>query len=55
MVAKSVVGLLSDWLPGTTGEVVHVDGGRHAIGSPPIEVMERMTAPTPDDEPGSKK
>jgi len=55
MVAKTVVGLLSDWLPGTTGEVVHVDGGRHAIGSPPIEVMERMTAPSPDDEPEPKK
>jgi len=55
MVAKTVVGLLSDWLPGTTGEVVHVDGGRHAIGSPPIEVMERMTAPSPDDEPDPKK
>ena len=24
-------GLLSDWFPATTGEIVHVDGGAHAI------------------------
>ena len=27
VVAKSVVTLLSDWLPGTTGSIVYVDGG----------------------------
>lgn len=27
VVAKSVVALLSDWLPGTTGSIVYVDGG----------------------------
>ncbi|MGH8878657.1 MAG: SDR family oxidoreductase, partial [Stackebrandtia sp.] len=31
-VAKAVVMLLSDWFPATTGEIVHVDGGFHAIG-----------------------
>jgi enoyl ACP reductase len=31
-VAKGVVTLLSDWLPATTGEVLHVDGGMHAVG-----------------------
>jgi enoyl-[acyl-carrier protein] reductase I len=31
-VAKAVVALLSDWFPATTGEVVHVDGGYHAMG-----------------------
>jgi enoyl-[acyl-carrier protein] reductase I len=31
-VARTVVALLSDWLPATTGEIVHVDGGAHAIG-----------------------
>jgi len=36
-VAKTAVALFSDWFPGTTGEVVHVDGGRHAIGSPPVD------------------
>lgn len=33
-VAKSVAVLLSDWLPATTGEIVHVDGGFHAVGVP---------------------
>ena len=31
--AKAVVALLSDWFPATTGEIVHVDGGVHAIGA----------------------
>jgi len=31
-VARAVVALLSDWFPATTGEIVHVDGGAHAIG-----------------------
>ncbi len=30
-VAKACVALLSDWFPATTGEVVHVDGGFHAV------------------------
>jgi meromycolic acid enoyl-[acyl-carrier-protein] reductase len=30
--AKAVVALLSDWFPATTGEIVHVDGGYHAMG-----------------------
>jgi enoyl-[acyl-carrier protein] reductase I len=29
--AKTTVALLSDWFPATTGEIVHVDGGAHAI------------------------
>jgi meromycolic acid enoyl-[acyl-carrier-protein] reductase len=32
-VARSCVALLSDWFPATTGEIVHVDGGYHAIGA----------------------
>ena len=32
-VGKAVVALLSDWFPATTGEIVHVDGGFHAIGA----------------------
>ena len=32
-VAKAVVALLSDLFPATTGEMVHVDGGYHAIGA----------------------
>jgi enoyl-[acyl-carrier protein] reductase I len=29
-VARTTVALLSDWMPATTGEVIHVDGGFHA-------------------------
>ena len=32
-VARSCVALLSDWFPQTTGEIVHVDGGYHAVGA----------------------
>lgn len=32
-VARSCVALLSDWFPQTTGEMIHVDGGYHAIGA----------------------
>ncbi|TQS29635.1 enoyl-ACP reductase FabI [Microbispora sp. KK1-11] len=31
--AKACVALLSDWFPATTGEIVHVDGGVHAMGA----------------------
>ena len=30
--ARAVCALLSDWFPATTGEIVHVDGGVHAMG-----------------------
>jgi enoyl-[acyl-carrier protein] reductase I len=30
--AKAVTALLSDWFPATTGEMIHVDGGVHAMG-----------------------
>jgi meromycolic acid enoyl-[acyl-carrier-protein] reductase len=30
--ARAVTALLSDWFPATTGEIVHVDGGFHAMG-----------------------
>jgi enoyl-[acyl-carrier protein] reductase I len=32
-VARAAVALLSDWFPATTGEMLHVDGGFHAIGA----------------------
>jgi meromycolic acid enoyl-[acyl-carrier-protein] reductase len=32
-VARAVVALLSDWFPATTGEIIHVDGGYHAVGA----------------------
>lgn len=31
--AQACVALLSDWFPATTGEMVHVDGGYHAVGA----------------------
>ena len=31
-VARSTCALLSDWFPATTGELLHVDGGFHAMG-----------------------
>lgn len=33
-VARACIALLSDWFPSTTGEIIHVDGGFHAIGAP---------------------
>jgi meromycolic acid enoyl-[acyl-carrier-protein] reductase len=32
-VAKACIALMSDWFPRTTGEIVHVDGGYHAVGA----------------------
>lgn len=32
-VARSCVAMLSDWFPATTGEMIHVDGGYHAVGA----------------------
>jgi len=32
-VARSTVALLSDFFPATTAEIIHVDGGYHAIGA----------------------
>jgi len=31
--ARACVALLSGWFPATTGEIVHVDGGVHAVGA----------------------
>jgi enoyl ACP reductase len=31
--ARTIVALLSDFLPKTTGEIIHVDGGYHAMGA----------------------
>ncbi len=32
-VAQACVALLSDWFPATTAEIIHVDGGYHAMGA----------------------
>ena len=34
-VAKAICWLLSDYAQGISGEIVHVDGGFHAVGAPP--------------------
>lgn len=34
-VAKTACALFSDLMPATTGELIHVDGGYHAVGAPP--------------------
>jgi meromycolic acid enoyl-[acyl-carrier protein] reductase len=31
--ARTIVALLSDFMPKTTGEIIHVDGGYHAMGA----------------------
>jgi enoyl-[acyl-carrier protein] reductase I len=31
--ARTCLALLSDWMPATTGEIVHADGGVHAVGA----------------------
>jgi len=33
-VAKACVALFSDWFPATTAEILHVDGGFHAMAAP---------------------
>jgi enoyl-[acyl-carrier protein] reductase I len=32
-VARACVALMSDWFPATTGEIIHVDGGFHAVAA----------------------
>jgi enoyl-[acyl-carrier protein] reductase I len=39
-VAKTAVALLSDYFDQTTGDMVHVDGGYHAIGAPGEEAFQ---------------
>jgi meromycolic acid enoyl-[acyl-carrier-protein] reductase len=36
-VARMVCVLLSDWAPMTTGEIIHVDGGFHAVAAGPSD------------------
>ncbi|MGX7827609.1 enoyl-ACP reductase FabI [Actinokineospora sp. 24-640] len=43
-VGRAVCALWSDWLPAVTGEVIHVDGGVHAVGGtvPAVPVPEQV-------------
>jgi enoyl-[acyl-carrier protein] reductase I len=48
-VARACVALLSDWFPATTGEIVHVDGGAHAVALAAGEIAPEI-APEVDPE-----
>jgi enoyl ACP reductase len=43
-VASAVLFLLSDWARAITGEILHVDGGFHAMGTATSPVLEEATA-----------
>ncbi|MCP3145095.1 enoyl-ACP reductase FabI [Pyxidicoccus xibeiensis] len=55
MVARTACALLSDWLPSTTGEMIHVDGGYHAVGAPPVDyTADAAETPTGASKPASE-
>jgi enoyl ACP reductase len=41
-VGRSAAAMLSDFFPSTTGEMIHVDGGYHAVGAAPIDVQKEQ-------------
>ena len=43
-VAKAICWLLSEYAEAITGEIVHVDGGFHAVGAPPQPPVADETA-----------
>jgi enoyl-[acyl-carrier protein] reductase I len=45
-VGRTICALLSDYMPATTGEVIHVDGGHHAVGA---------ELPDQSDEPAERR
>jgi enoyl ACP reductase len=49
-VGRTVCALLSDYMPATTGEVIHVDGGHHAMGAE-VPAGSREPAERPAAEP----
>ncbi len=46
-VARTACAMLSDWMPLTTGELIRVDGGFHALGAQPmtLEQAQALSAP----------
>jgi enoyl-[acyl-carrier protein] reductase I len=46
-VARAACFLLSDWSKGIAGEILHVDGGRHAMAGPVDSSARRADAPEP--------
>jgi meromycolic acid enoyl-[acyl-carrier-protein] reductase len=56
-VARACVALLSDWFPATTGEIVHVDGGAHAVALSADEAqaaLDRRAAATDAGDPDGR-
>ena len=43
-VARTACTLMSDWMPATTGELIRVDGGFHAMGAKPIDLASVLAA-----------
>ncbi|MDP3154910.1 MAG: enoyl-ACP reductase FabI [Archangium sp.] len=43
-VARTACVLMSDWMPSTTGELIRVDGGFHAMGAKPIDLASVLAA-----------
>ncbi|MDT0262136.1 enoyl-ACP reductase FabI [Jatrophihabitans lederbergiae] len=41
-VGRAVCALWSDWLPAVSGEVLHVDGGMHAIGGGTVAIRQQQ-------------
>ena len=46
-VARAACFLLSDWANGISGELIHVDGGFHAVGAPRLDALSGLDAETP--------
>jgi enoyl-[acyl-carrier protein] reductase I len=46
-VARAAAFLLSDWASGITGEILHVDGGYHAMGADLIEEPDAAESESP--------
>jgi enoyl-[acyl-carrier protein] reductase I len=43
-VGRAICALWSPWLPAVTGEIIHVDGGAHAVGADPAAARARSGA-----------
>jgi len=49
-VGRAVCALLSEWTPAVTGEILHVDGGVHAMGGPVAPVAAEGAGSAPADD-----
>ena len=49
-VARAICFLLSDWSTGITGEILHVDGGRHAMGGPVFDTRANVESEVAAEE-----